>query len=61
MFTLKMAEGSSLDKHIDEFNQVCDTLATTDEAFDDEGKKILLISSLPESYKHFVDTLLYKR
>ena len=56
-----MAEWSSLDKHIDEFNQVCDTLAITDEAFDDEGKTLLLVSSLPESFKHFVDILLYRR
>lgn len=26
VFTLKMAEGFSLDNHIDEFNKVCDTL-----------------------------------
>lgn len=61
MFTLKIAEGSSLDKHINEFNQVCDTLATTNEAFDEEGKTLLLVSSLSESYRHFVDTLLYRR
>ncbi|KAH9652997.1 hypothetical protein KPL70_027263 [Citrus sinensis] len=61
MFTLKMTEGSSLDKHIDEFNQVCDTLATIDEALDDEGKALLLVSSLPESYKNFADALMYGR
>ena len=61
MFTLKMTEGSSLDKHIDEFNQVCDTLATIDEALDDEGKALLLVSSLPGSYKNFVDALMYGR
>ena len=31
MFTLKMAEGSSLEDRIDEFNQVCDTLEIIDE------------------------------
>lgn len=61
MFTLKMVEGLSLDKHIDEFNQLCDTLATIDEALNDEGKCLLLISSLPESYKNFVDALMYSR
>ncbi|KAH9786526.1 hypothetical protein KPL71_010287 [Citrus sinensis] len=61
MFTLKMTESSSLDKHIDEFNQVCDTLATIDEALDDEGKALLLVSSLPGSYKNFVDALMYGR
>ncbi|KAH9648352.1 hypothetical protein KPL70_025549 [Citrus sinensis] len=61
MFTLKMAEGSSLDDHIDEFNQVCDTLETIDEGLDDEGKALLLVSSLPQSYSNLVDALMYGR
>lgn len=56
-----MAKGSSLDKYIDEFNQVYDTLATIDEALDDEGKALLLVSSLPKSYKNFMDALIYGR
>ncbi|KAH9647652.1 hypothetical protein KPL70_025267 [Citrus sinensis] len=61
MFTLKMAEGSSLDDHIDEFNQVCNTLETIDEGLDDEGKALLLVSSLPRSYSNLVDALMYGR
>ncbi|KAH9687012.1 hypothetical protein KPL70_014605 [Citrus sinensis] len=61
MFTLKMAEGSSLDDHIDEFNQVCDTLETIDEGLDDEGKAFLLVSYLPQSYSNLVDALMYGR
>ena len=61
MFTLKMAEGSSLDDHIDEFNQVCDTLETIDEGLDDEGKALLLVGSLPQSYSNLVDALMYGR
>ncbi|KAH9668238.1 hypothetical protein KPL70_021339 [Citrus sinensis] len=61
MFTLKMVEGSSLDHHIDEFNKVCDTLESIDEGLNDEGKALLLISSLPKSYEHFVDALMYGR
>ncbi|KAH9782310.1 hypothetical protein KPL71_008845 [Citrus sinensis] len=57
----KAKEGSSLDKHIDEFNQVCDTLATIDEALNDEGKALLLVSSLPGSYKNFINALMYGR
>lgn len=34
MYTLKIVEGLSLDKHIDEINQVCDTLATIDIVLD---------------------------
>ncbi|KAH9768873.1 Integrase catalytic domain-containing protein [Citrus sinensis] len=56
-----MDEGSSLDDHIDEFNKVCDTLETIDEGLDDEGKALLLVSSLPQSYSNFVDALMYSR
>ena len=61
MFTLKMAKGSSLDGHIDEFNKICDTLETIDEGLDDEGKAFLLVSSLPQSYSNFIDALMYGR
>lgn len=50
MFTLKMAEGSFLDEYIDEFNEVYDTLETIDEGLNDEGKALLLVSSLPPLY-----------
>lgn len=61
IFTLKMVECSSLDKYIDEFNQVCKTFAKIDKALDDEGKALLLISSLPDSYNNFVNALMYGR
>ena len=56
-----MIEGASLNVHIDEFNKVCDELKTIDEGLSDESKALLLISSLPKSYEHFVDALLYGR
>ncbi|KAH9716259.1 hypothetical protein KPL71_021398 [Citrus sinensis] len=46
MFSLKMAEGSSLEEHIDEFNKVCDTLETIDEGLNDKGKALLLINEV---------------
>ncbi|KAH9750946.1 Integrase catalytic domain-containing protein [Citrus sinensis] len=61
MFSLKMIEEASLNEHVDEFNIVCDELETIDEGLSDDSKALLLISSLPKSYKHFVDTLLYRR
>lgn len=61
MFTLKMAEGSSLDDHINEFNKVCDTLEMIDEGLDDEGKALFLISLLPQSHSKIVDALMYGR
>lgn len=61
MFTLKIVEGSSLDKHIDEIKQVCDTLATIDEVLDDKGKFLSLISSLPKLCKNFIDAFMNGR
>lgn len=61
MFTLKMAKGLSLDQHIDKFNQVYGTLAIIHEPLNNIRKALLLISSLPESYNNFVDTLMYGR
>lgn len=61
MFTLKMPEGSALEEHIDKFNRVCDTLKTIDEGLNDEGKALLLISSVPQSYSNLINALIYGR
>lgn len=61
MFTLRIVEGLSLEQYIDEFNKVCVILKTIDKGLDYEGKALLLISSLPKSYEHFVDALMYGR
>ncbi|KAL9449933.1 hypothetical protein AB3S75_011795 [Citrus x aurantiifolia] len=56
-----MAKGSSLEDQIDEFNKVCDTLEIIDEDLDNEGKALLLVSSLSSSYSNFIDALMYGR
>lgn len=38
---------------------MCDTLATIDDVLANKGKTLLLVSSLLESYKKFVDALMY--
>nr|GEZ00916.1 retrovirus-related Pol polyprotein from transposon TNT 1-94 [Tanacetum cinerariifolium] len=48
-------------EHIDEFNKIILDLANIEVKFDDEDLALLLLTSLPASYKHFVDTLLYGR
>lgn len=53
-----MAEGSSLEQHIKEFN-MCDSLKTIDEGLNDKFKALLLVSSLPKSYEHSVDDVIY--
>ncbi|GJZ12744.1 putative reverse transcriptase domain-containing protein [Tanacetum coccineum] len=48
-------------KHIDEFNKIVLDLANIEVKFEDEDLALLLLTSLPASYEHFVDTLLYGR
>ncbi|GKA13488.1 retrovirus-related pol polyprotein from transposon TNT 1-94 [Tanacetum coccineum] len=48
-----------ISEHIDEFNKIVLDLANIEVKFEDEDLALLLLTSLPASYEHFVDTLLY--
>ena len=61
LYTLQMEEGSSLAIHIDNFNRIILDLEGINVKLENKDKAIILLSFLPPSYKHFVDTLLYGR
>ncbi|GJU77961.1 zinc finger, CCHC-type containing protein [Tanacetum coccineum] len=61
LYTFYMPAGRKISEHIDEFNKIVLDLANIEVKFKDEDLALLLLTSLPASYEHFVDTLLYGR
>ncbi|KAL5791041.1 hypothetical protein ACOSQ2_005929 [Xanthoceras sorbifolium] len=56
-----MAECASIKSHIDEFSTILMDLENMEISYDDEDQALMLLRSLPPSYKHFRDTLIYSR
>ncbi|GJU15741.1 retrotransposon protein, putative, ty1-copia subclass [Tanacetum coccineum] len=61
LYTFYMPARRKISKHIDEFNKIVLDLENIEVKFEDEDLALLLLTSLPASYKHFVDTLLCGR
>ncbi|KAH9668968.1 hypothetical protein KPL70_021600 [Citrus sinensis] len=61
LYTLSIKDGVAMKDHVDEFNKLIFDLENVNIILEDEDKALILLSSLLESYEHFVDTLLYKR
>jgi hypothetical protein len=59
-YTIRMAEGTSIQSHLNEFNSICVDFDSLDVKIDDKDKTILLVVSLPPSFKHFKKIMLYK-
>nr|GEU64337.1 retrovirus-related Pol polyprotein from transposon TNT 1-94 [Tanacetum cinerariifolium] len=61
LYTFYMLAGRKISEHIDKFNIIVLDLENIEVKFKDEDLALLLLTSLPASYEHFVDTLLYGR
>ncbi|GJU96176.1 retrovirus-related pol polyprotein from transposon TNT 1-94 [Tanacetum coccineum] len=59
LYTFRMKPGTSVQDHLDEFNTILIDLENLDVDIDDEDKAVLLVISLPASYKHFKEIMLY--
>lgn len=60
LYNLQIEDGSSLYAHVDAFNKIILDLEDINMKIEDEDKTIIFLSSLPFSYGHFIDTLLYE-
>jgi hypothetical protein len=54
-----MAESTSIQSHLNVFNSICVDLESLHVKIDDEDKTILLVVSLPPSFKNFKEIRLY--
>uniref|UniRef100_A0A803PAR7 Reverse transcriptase domain-containing protein n=1 Tax=Cannabis sativa TaxID=3483 RepID=A0A803PAR7_CANSA len=57
LYTLNMDETRELRNHRDDFNKIIVDLNNLGVKIDDEDQAIILLSSLPKIYEHFVDTI----
>ena len=51
LYKFSMTEGTPIRNHLDDFNSMLIDLESMDVKIEDEGKTILLLVSLPFSYK----------
>ena len=56
-----MAEGSSLTSHLSTFKELVYNLENMDVKYEEDDLALFLLSSLPDSYSHFCDTIMYSR
>ncbi len=59
LFKLEMKEGEDVMKHINIFNALINDLNRMDVQISEEDQALLLLASLPDSYEHFVTTLMF--
>nr|GEU84071.1 retrovirus-related Pol polyprotein from transposon TNT 1-94 [Tanacetum cinerariifolium] len=59
LYTFRMKPGISVQDYLDEFNTILIDLENLDVDIDDEDKVVLLVISLPASYKRFKEIILY--
>ena len=60
LYMLHTAEGTSIRTHIYEFTSLIINLKNMDETFSSKQQTIMLLCSLPPSYKHFRETFIYR-
>ena len=57
LFSLRLAEGGSVQQHIKSMSEICDELSAIGETVSEEDRVVYLLASLPESYSVLVTAL----
>ncbi|KAH9648030.1 hypothetical protein KPL70_025426 [Citrus sinensis] len=61
LYMFSMKDGTALKDHLNEFNKLILDIENVNIDLEDEDRAPIILSSLPNSYEHFVGTLLYER
>ena len=59
LYTIQMKEGAPISNHLNEFNRIVIDLKNIECKVEDEDQALIVLCSLPPSFDHFVDTMLY--
>jgi len=60
LYSLRMKEGTPVLQHLNEFNRILSDLLALEVKLEEEGKTLLLMSSLPPSYDHLATIIIYR-
>lgn len=59
LYTFKMIESRTATKQLADFNKILDDLENIEVKLEEENKALLLLNSLPKSFEHFKDAIIY--
>src|SRR3954463_4855818 len=59
LYNLRMKEGEDIMEHLNVFNRCINDLLRVEVKYEEEDKALLLLRSLPHSFKHFRTTLMF--
>jgi len=59
LYTFKMTKSRTVTEQFADFNKILDDLENIEVKLEEEDKALLLLNSLPKSFEHFKDAIIY--